>query len=187
MAQLPNVGSVILDDAKITKYLLNDAHPQNRGKARFFMRFGFTPANWQELRACQSFGRPSHQTSPRRKPGSISPRHERLGHWLCLRVSRERSNGSRLSPGRRVSGCCVKASIRKASIRIPSHALRNALLDHPHTNPVVGQTTFAYGEMYEVRCAIASPDGRNPCIRSFWAVEPPGANPKFITAYADRP
>jgi hypothetical protein len=113
MAQLPNVGNAILADAKIAQYLLNDAHPQNRGKAKFFMLFGFTLANWQEL--------------------------------------------------------------------------KKALLDHPHNNLVVGQTTFQYGEMYEVSCAIASPDSRNPCVRSFWAIEPPGADPKFITAYAAPP
>jgi hypothetical protein len=109
LAQLPNVGNAVLDDAKITKYLLNDVHPQNHGKARFFMLFGFTLANWQQL--------------------------------------------------------------------------KTALLDHPHNNVVVGQTTFRYGEMYEVSCSIASPDGRNPCIRSFWAIEPPSISPKFITAY----
>jgi len=49
VAQLPNVGNTILDDAKITGYLLNDVHPQNHGKAKFFMLFGFMLANWQEL------------------------------------------------------------------------------------------------------------------------------------------
>jgi hypothetical protein len=85
VAQLPNVGNAILDDAKITKYLLNGAHPQNQGKANFFMLFGFRLANWQEL--------------------------------------------------------------------------RKALLDHPHKVAVISQTTFQYGEMYEVSCSIASPDG----------------------------
>ena len=89
---------------------LNDIHPQNQGKAKFFMLFGFMLANWQEL--------------------------------------------------------------------------RKALLDHPHNNAVVNQTTFQYGEIYEIGCSIASPDGRNPCVRSFWAIEPPSTDPKFITAYA---
>jgi hypothetical protein len=110
LAQLPNVANAVLDDAKITGYLLNDGHPQNHGKAKFFMLFGFTLANWQEL--------------------------------------------------------------------------RKALLDHPHNNSVVNQTTFRYGEMYEIGCSIASPDRRNPCVRSFWAIEPPSTDPKFITAYA---
>src|ERR1700738_233539 len=65
---------------------LNDLHPQNQRKAKFFMLFGFMLTNWQEL--------------------------------------------------------------------------RKALLDHPHNNPVVNQTTFQYGEIYEIGCSIASPDGR---------------------------
>jgi hypothetical protein len=109
VAQLPNLGRAILDDTKITQYLLNDRHPQNQGKAAFFLAFGFTLANWQEL--------------------------------------------------------------------------RTALLDHPSSNPVARQSIFAYGTMYEVRCSINSPDGRNPCVRSFWAVEQPSADPRFITAY----
>jgi len=89
---------------------LNDAHPQNHGKANSSCCSGLMPANWQEL--------------------------------------------------------------------------RKAVLDHPHNNAVVSQTTFRYGEIYEIGCSIASPDGRNPCVRSFWAIEPPSTDPKFITAYA---
>jgi hypothetical protein len=50
VALLLNVGNAVLDDAKITKYLLNDVHPQNQGRAKFFMLFGFTLPTWQELR-----------------------------------------------------------------------------------------------------------------------------------------
>jgi hypothetical protein len=110
MAQLPNVGNAVLDDAKITGYLPNDVHPRNHGKSKFFMLFGFMLVNWQ--------------------------------------------------------------------------GLKRALLDHPHNNAVVNQTTFRYGEMYAIGCSIASPDGRNPYVRSFWAIDPPSTDPKFITAYA---
>ena len=50
MAQLPGFANAVVADAKITDYLLNDAHPNNGGKAKFFMALGFTPANWQELK-----------------------------------------------------------------------------------------------------------------------------------------
>ena len=50
MAQLPGFANAVVADAKITDYLLNDAHPNNGGKAKFFMAVGFTPANWQELK-----------------------------------------------------------------------------------------------------------------------------------------
>lgn len=110
MAQLPNIVSAILDDRKITDYLLDATHPQNQGKANFFSLFGFTLGNWQEL--------------------------------------------------------------------------KKSLLDHPNNHQVVSQKTSPYGETYEISCSIASPDGKNPCIRSFWAIEPPNPHPKFITAYA---
>jgi hypothetical protein len=50
VVQLPGFANAVVADAKITNYLLNDAHPNNGGKAKFFMAFGFTPANWQELK-----------------------------------------------------------------------------------------------------------------------------------------
>ena len=36
-------------EAKITRYLLNEAHPSNQGKATFFFSFGFTVAAWIAL------------------------------------------------------------------------------------------------------------------------------------------
>jgi hypothetical protein len=110
VAQVPNIGNAIFDDRKVTDYLLNAAHPKNNGKAKFFVSFDFSLANWQEL--------------------------------------------------------------------------KKSLLDHPNNHLVISQTSNSYGDMYEVSCSLASPDGRNPCVRSFWAIEPPSADPKFITAYA---
>ena len=40
-----------MTEAKIKGYLLNDAHPQGRSKARFFRAFGFTPERWEEMAA----------------------------------------------------------------------------------------------------------------------------------------
>jgi hypothetical protein len=41
---VPNAAHAVILDAKITDYLL-----KNPGKAKFFLRFGFTLAHWQEL------------------------------------------------------------------------------------------------------------------------------------------
>jgi len=38
-------------EQKITRYLLNPAHPAGGSKAHFFLRFGFSAANWRELAA----------------------------------------------------------------------------------------------------------------------------------------
>ena len=50
MSQLPRAANAILDDRKITQYLLNTVHPTGASKAKFFMSFGFSPGNWLELK-----------------------------------------------------------------------------------------------------------------------------------------
>jgi hypothetical protein len=50
MSQLPGVANAILDDRKITQYLLSAVHPTGAAKAKFSMFFGFSPARWAELR-----------------------------------------------------------------------------------------------------------------------------------------
>ncbi len=44
---LPNANLVTVDREKIVEYLLNPAHPDNGGKARFFLGLGFTAEQWQ--------------------------------------------------------------------------------------------------------------------------------------------
>ncbi len=51
MSQLPRVANATLADAKITRYLLNPAHPTGAAKARFFVLFGFSLGNWRELKS----------------------------------------------------------------------------------------------------------------------------------------
>jgi len=50
IARLPNADRAIIDQKKITGYLLDPTHPFGRAKAAFFMRFGFALDNWQVLR-----------------------------------------------------------------------------------------------------------------------------------------
>jgi filamentous hemagglutinin len=38
-----------VDPAKITRYLLDGDHPDNGGKAAFFLSFGFAPERWELL------------------------------------------------------------------------------------------------------------------------------------------
>ena len=47
--KLPNVQSATVPERKVTHYLLNAAHPAGGSKAWFFLRFGFTVADWQRL------------------------------------------------------------------------------------------------------------------------------------------
>jgi hypothetical protein len=48
---LPNASAAIVDLQKIRDYLLNEAHPDNGGKARFFMAAGFGQAVPEALAA----------------------------------------------------------------------------------------------------------------------------------------
>lgn len=50
MSQLPRVANAILDDRKITQYLLDPDHPIGAAKAKFLMSFGFLQGNWVELK-----------------------------------------------------------------------------------------------------------------------------------------
>jgi hypothetical protein len=49
--RLPNANKAIVEREKIVDYLLNAAHPDNGGKASFFLDLGFDWDNWQLLAA----------------------------------------------------------------------------------------------------------------------------------------
>ena len=50
MAKLPGSESAIIDERKITAYLLNRQHPLGGPKAAFFESFGFFADDWRLLR-----------------------------------------------------------------------------------------------------------------------------------------
>ena len=47
--RLPNAEKALVSKEKITAYLLSSAHGAGGGKARFFLRFGFTTEEWSVL------------------------------------------------------------------------------------------------------------------------------------------
>ncbi len=47
--KLPNAQLATVPERKVTHYLLNPAHPAGGSKAWFFLRFGFTVAEWRLL------------------------------------------------------------------------------------------------------------------------------------------
>ena len=49
--KMPNADLAVVDQDKITDYLLNPAHPDNGGKAPFFLALGFRLSGWQSLAA----------------------------------------------------------------------------------------------------------------------------------------
>ena len=61
--------------------------------------------------------------------------------------------------------------------------LQYALLAHPTTNAVERVTQTEYGTRYRVRCNLVSPNGRNPCIVTVWALDQGSTTPTFIAAF----
>jgi hypothetical protein len=49
--KLPNANFAIVDRKKIVEYLLNREHPDNGGKADFFVGMGFNPSDWETFAA----------------------------------------------------------------------------------------------------------------------------------------
>jgi hypothetical protein len=49
--KLPNADKAIVEREKVADYLLNAAHPDNGGKAEFFMQLGFRREQWEILAA----------------------------------------------------------------------------------------------------------------------------------------
>jgi hypothetical protein len=47
--KLPYAGNANVSEAKLVDYLLNPAHPDNGGKAAFFLKLGFSPGNWKDM------------------------------------------------------------------------------------------------------------------------------------------
>jgi hypothetical protein len=47
--KVPNLHLATVEREKITDYLLNEAHPDNGGKALFFIVLGFSPQDWLML------------------------------------------------------------------------------------------------------------------------------------------
>src|SRR5918912_3454022 len=48
---LPNAHLALVERGKIVDYLLNPAHPDNGGKATFFIALGFRREDWETLAA----------------------------------------------------------------------------------------------------------------------------------------
>ena len=47
--KLPNATLALVERQKITEYLLNREHPDNGGKADFFIGLGFSAEDWETL------------------------------------------------------------------------------------------------------------------------------------------
>lgn len=60
--------------------------------------------------------------------------------------------------------------------------LADALKRHGFENLVAETTNSPHGTKYLVTCHIATPDGRNPCIRTVW-IDEGDQQPRLVTAH----
>ncbi len=58
-----------------------------------------------------------------------------------------------------------------------------ALREHGISHPISKIVESPHGTRYSVDGEIASPDGRNPRVRSVWMVEAGSQSPRLITAH----
>jgi hypothetical protein len=62
--------------------------------------------------------------------------------------------------------------------------LEAALRRHPVINPFEDKFVTIHGTKFTVRCALPSPDGRNPCTFTVWIFDPEETEARFVTGYA---
>lgn len=73
--KIPNASLALVEQEKITEYLLNTEHRYGASKARFFFRFGFSLAKWETLaQALREHGQ-QYEVSRTTKT-SFGPRYE---------------------------------------------------------------------------------------------------------------
>lgn len=58
-----------------------------------------------------------------------------------------------------------------------------ALAQHPDRNSVEDVASDIWGTRYVVRCSIATPDGRDPCVRTVWMVRAGEHHARLVTAF----
>jgi hypothetical protein len=61
--------------------------------------------------------------------------------------------------------------------------LKNSLIQHSIDRDIEETKNSVFGVKYELKCAIKTPDERNPCIVTVWIVETGNEVPKLVTAY----
>jgi hypothetical protein len=61
--------------------------------------------------------------------------------------------------------------------------LRDALLDHAHSAPIVSAAETPFGRKYILEGPMTAADGRKPRIRAVWFVAVGQTVPRFVTAY----
>jgi hypothetical protein len=87
-----------------------------------------------------------------------------------------------LKPEHEVGGPKARFFLARGFTRASWRYFAGALVAHGRENDVAEVTPTGFGLLYEVRCVLRTPDGRDPCIRTIWQVRA-GEHPRLVTAY----
>ncbi len=96
--RLPNADDAIIDRPKLEGYLLSEAHPVGRFKARFFATLGFTADKGRELEAALRSQHVPESVTPGPAERVASPSRSGLcsrGRAMRLRDSSRRTREAR--------------------------------------------------------------------------------------------
>jgi hypothetical protein len=63
---------------------------------------------------------------------------------------------------------------------------KKSLVQHAIEREVEENTSTDYGDKYELKCELKTPDDRNPCIVTVWIIETGKRSPILITAYPSK-
>jgi hypothetical protein len=91
-----------------------------------------------------------------------------------------------LNPDHPVGGDKAAFLTRFGFRREAWRVLEAALLAHARGGQVVGQRQTSYGRHYTIEGPLATPDGRNPAVRTAWMVAWGERRPRFVTAHPGR-
>lgn len=107
----------------------------------------------------------------------------RLPAWELAEVPRAKVVDYLLSPihpsGHSKASFFQRFGFAAGAWQVLAEALRRHAADHE----VGAIEDSPFGMRYTIEGPIASPDGRNPVIRTVWFVESGIAAPRFVTAY----
>jgi filamentous hemagglutinin len=99
-------------------------------------------------------------------------------------VAQEKISHYLLNPDHRVGGPKARFFLGVGFSLDQWSRMAAALNSHPEANPVEEIAT-RFGTKYVVRCNVATPDGRNPCIVTVWMQEQDDPA-RLVTAYPAR-
>lgn len=64
-----------------------------------------------------------------------------------------------------------------------TEVFKNSLTQHAINREIEQTKSTAFGNKYELKCELETPDERNPCVVTVWIIENGQDEPKLITAY----